>query len=146
MLHKLQNRQTFAIINRFCSQDNIGSSSLAQGNVSINVPQIIFPGDMSQVRVMNLRSGGAEMSPRTQNRRIISLPEACSESLTIKKKKKKNILRTSETIWCQIWCPITEWNWTPVNSLRAFRIWPEWTIFTHVASSCNLMGGKREDG
>lgn len=71
----------FVIINRFCSQDNFGSSSLARGSISMNVPQIKFPGDMSQVGVTNLPSGGAERSPRTQDRRPIGLPEERSESL-----------------------------------------------------------------
>ncbi|XP_029688546.1 uncharacterized protein isoform X1 [Takifugu rubripes] len=59
----------------FCCQDNFRSSSLAQGSVSINVPRIIIPRDMNQVRVMNLHSGGAALPPQTPNRRIVRLPD-----------------------------------------------------------------------
>ncbi|XP_070776824.1 E3 ubiquitin ligase TRAF3IP2-like [Enoplosus armatus] len=57
------------------------NDSLAQGGVSVNVPQFSAPPveGMSQVSVMNLSSAGAEasVSHPHEKRRTISLPDEC---------------------------------------------------------------------
>lgn len=64
------------------------NDSLAQGSVSVNVPQFYTPPveGMSQVSVMNLTSAGAEasMSHPHEKRRTISLPDVCRESSHLK--------------------------------------------------------------
>lgn len=52
---------------------------VAQGSVSVNVPQFaVPPGDaVSQVSVMSLSSGGASVSHPREKRRTISLPDEC---------------------------------------------------------------------
>lgn len=61
------------------------NDSVAQGSVSVNVPQFSVPTveGVSQVSVMDLNSAGAEtsVSHSHEKKRIISLPDACSESL-----------------------------------------------------------------
>lgn len=64
----------------------------------MNVPQIIIPGDVNQVRAMNLHSGGAALPPQTPNRRIVGLPDKSRESLYQKRNQQpKKALRMSET-------------------------------------------------
>lgn len=63
----------------------------------MNVPQIIIPGDMKQVRAMNLHSGGAALPPQTPNRRIVGPPDKSRESPYQKHNQQpKKPLRISE--------------------------------------------------
>ncbi|CAJ1073339.1 uncharacterized protein LOC109987580 [Xyrichtys novacula] len=61
------------------SHDHFMSGSLAQGSVSVNVPQFSVPPveGVSQVSVMNLSSAEASVSHQHEKRRTISLPDEC---------------------------------------------------------------------
>lgn len=62
------------------------NDSLAQGAVSVNVPQFSVPpvDNVSQVSVMNLSpaGAGASASHPHEKRRTISLPNECRESFS----------------------------------------------------------------
>ncbi|XP_036928055.1 uncharacterized protein LOC119004878 isoform X1 [Acanthopagrus latus] len=66
---------------RLQHQDSFMNDTLAQGSVSVNVPQFYAPPveGMSQVSVMNLTSAGAEApaSHPHEKRRTISVPDVC---------------------------------------------------------------------
>lgn len=68
---------------RHRSHDNVMNDSLAQGSVSVNVPQFLAPPveGMSQVSVMNLSSAEAGVSHPHEKNRTISLPDVSRESL-----------------------------------------------------------------
>lgn len=86
----LLNRQSssfvcFSLCFRLQRHDNYLNDGMAQGSVSVNVPQFSVPPlqGVAQVSVISPSSAGAEasVSQPHEKRRTISLPDVCRESL-----------------------------------------------------------------
>lgn len=111
------------LINRFCSQDNFGSSSLAQEAFLWMCLKSSFPETCPRWE----RWICAQVEQRCPPKHRTEEPSVCQTSAL--SYFIKNVISNQKT-------PSEhEWNWTPVNSWRVFSIWPEWTIFPYVASS-----------